>query len=57
MSGVCHHGYGKKRKLESLPEHQNLCIYVEFFQEFMITSGDCHFFLVLVLGQLNIKSS
>ena len=55
MSGVCHHGYGKKRKLESLPEHQNLCIHIEVFREFMINCN--FFFLVFVLGQLNIKSS
>ena len=44
MSGVCHHGYGKKRKLESLPEHQNLCIHVEVFREFMINCNFLFFF-------------
>ena len=40
MSGVCQNGFGKKRKLESLREHQNLCIHLEVFREFMIDSGD-----------------
>ena len=31
MSGVCQHGFGKKRKLESLREHQDLCIHLEVF--------------------------
>ena len=32
MSGVCQHGFGKKRKLEFFREHQNLCIHLEFFR-------------------------
>ena len=57
MSGVCQHGFGKKRKLESLREHQNLCIHLEVFREFMVNSRYSNFFLVFVLSQLNIKSS
>ena len=49
MSGVCQHGLGKKRKLESLREHQNMCIHLEVFREFMIDSGDCSFFWILFL--------
>ena len=49
MSGVCQHGFGKKRKLESLREHQNLCIHLEVFREFMVNSGDCNFFWFLFL--------
>ena len=47
MSGVCQHGFGKKRKLESLREHQNLCIHLEVFREFMVNSGGCNFFWFL----------
>ena len=44
MSSVCQRGFGKKRKLEYLGEHQNLCIHVEVFREFMIKSGGCILF-------------
>ena len=44
MSGLCQRGFGKKRKLEYLREHQNLCIHVEVFREFMIKSGGCILF-------------
>ena len=57
MSGVCPLGFGKKRKLEYLREHQNLCVHVEVFREFMIKSRGCIFFWFFVLRQLNIKSS
>ena len=49
MSGVYQHGFGKKRKLESLREHQNLCIHLEVFREFMIDIGGCNFFWFLFL--------
>ena len=44
MSGVCPLGFGKKRKLEYLREHQNLFVHVEVFCKFMINSGGCIFF-------------
>ena len=31
MSGLCQCGFSKKRKLEYLREHQNLCIHAEVF--------------------------
>ena len=49
MSGVCQHGFGKKRKLESLREHQNLCVHLEVFREFMIDTGGFNFFWFLFL--------
>ena len=41
MSGLCQHGLGKKQKIESLWGHQNLCIHLEVFQEYMINSRHC----------------
>ena len=49
MSGVCQRGYGKKRKLETLDKHKNLCPHLKVFKEYWHERSKIYFFISFII--------